>query len=139
MKNYANKNYLYINNFYTSPKLLQDLEKKSIYICGTVRQDSGKFPPNFRQAKLGRGESKYLKLGNILAVHWFDKRDVFALSTIHGTGDVQVKRRGDENSFDKPIIINEYNKHMGGADQCDQLISTYAMNRKSIKWWKVFF
>ena len=29
---------------------------------------------------------------------------------------------------------------MGGVDQCDQLLSSYSLNRKSVKWWKkVFF
>ena len=29
---------------------------------------------------------------------------------------------------------------MGGVGQCDQLLSSYSLNRKSVKWWKkVFF
>ena len=81
-----------------------------------------------------------LKNGNMVAVHWFDKRDVFAMSNIHGTGNVEVIRRGHEQSFQNPVIINEYNKFMGGVDQCDQLLSSYSLNRKSVKWReKIFF
>ena len=58
---------------------------------------------------------------------------------VHGTGSVEVTRRGDEQSFQKPVIINEYNKFMGGFNQCDQLLSSYSLNRKSVKWWKKVF
>ena len=64
-----------------------------------------------------------LKNGHMVIVHWFDKRDAFAIFTIHGTGNVEVTRRGADQSFEKPVIINEYNKFMGGVDQCDQLLN----------------
>ena len=73
----------------------------------------------------------------MVIVHWFDKRDVFAMFTIHG--NVEVTRRGAEQSFEKPVIINEYNKFMGGFNQCDQLLSSYSLNRKPVKWWKKYF
>ena len=76
----------------------------------------------------------------MVAVHWFDKCDVFAMSTIHGTGNVEVTRRGDEQSFQKPDIINEYNKFMVGVDQCDQLIArTHSTENQSTGGKKVFF
>ena len=140
MDGFTNKNHhLYIDNFYTSPKLLLDLEVKSTFCCGTVRMDHGQFLLQFKTAKLQHGESILLRNGNMVAVHWFDKRDGFAMSTIHGTGNVEVTRRGDEQSFQKPVIINEYNKFMGGVDQCDQLFSSYSLNRKSVKWCKKYF
>ena len=43
------------------------------------------------------------------AVHWKDKRDVFALTTIYGYAV------GDEIPH-KAELICEYNKNMGGAD-----------------------
>ena len=141
MDGYTNNNHhLYVDNFYTSPKLLLDLEAKSTFCCGTVRIDHGQFSQQFKTAKLQHGESILLKNGNMATVHWFDKPVVFAMSAIHETGNVEVTRRRDEQSFQKPVIINEYNKFMGGVDQCDQLLSSYSLNRKSVKWWKkVFF
>ena len=65
---------------------------------------------------------------------------VFVISTIHGSGNVEVTQRREEQSFQKPVILNDYNKFMAGVDQCDQLRSSYSLNRKSVKWWKkVFF
>ena len=34
------------------------------------------------------------------------------LSTIHGTGSVEVRRRGDDTPFPKPTMIDEYNNYM---------------------------
>ena len=130
MDGYTNNNHhLYVDNFYA----------KSTFCCGTVRIDHGQFSQQFKTAKLQHGESILLKNGNMATVHWFDKPDVFAMSAIHGTGNVEVTRRRDEQSFQKPVIINEYNKFMGGVDQCDQLLSSYSLNRKSVKWWKKLF
>ena len=72
-------------------------------------------------------------------MHWHNKRDVFVLSTSHGTGSVEVVRRGDDIRFPKPTMIDEYNHYMGGVDKLHQLISKYLFIKKS-KWWKkVFF
>jgi len=88
MDPFLDKNHnLFIDNFYTGVKLLQDLETRSTYTCGTIRRDRGVFPPEFQQKELQRGEAVYLQSGNLVAVHWKDKRDVFCLSTIHGTAD----------------------------------------------------
>ena len=126
MDGYTNKNHhLYVDNSYTFPKLLLVLELNPTFYCGRVRVNCGHFSQQFKTAKLQRGESILLKSANMAVVHWFDKRDVFAMFTIHGTGNVAVIQRGDELSFQKPVIMNEYNKFMGGVYQCDRLLSTY--------------
>ena len=131
--------HIYMDNFYSNPKLFSALEKRSTFACGTIRRDRGEFPPEFTKSKLQRGESVYLKFNKILAVHWFDKRDVFALSNIHSTGDVQVLRKGSDEPVSKPIMIDQYNQFMGGVDRCDQYLASYSMQRKTKKWWKKIF
>ena len=70
MDGYTNKNHhLYVDNFYTSPKLLLDFEVKSTFCCGTVRMDRGQFSQQFKTAKLQRGESILLKNRNMVVVH----------------------------------------------------------------------
>ena len=75
----------------------------------------------------------------MLAVHWFNKRDVFVLSTIHNTGNVEVHHRGSDCSLLKPIAIYEHRKVMVGVDYFDQLLSSYSIERRSKKWWKKVF
>ena len=66
------------------------------------------------------------------AVHWKDKRDVFALTTIHSNAV-------DDDIPHKPELICEYNKYMGGVDHNDQLLVYFAIGRKTLKWWKRVF
>ena len=62
---------------------------------------------------LKRGESVYVTDGMMLAAYCFDNRYVFVLSTIHGTGNFEVRSRESDNHLLKPIATNEYNKFMG--------------------------
>ncbi|XP_066924661.1 piggyBac transposable element-derived protein 4-like [Clytia hemisphaerica] len=68
MEPYLDKAYhLYVDNFYTSLKLLQDLEKRKTYACGTVRINRGEFPQSFKEAKLEVSDSTFIRINNILA------------------------------------------------------------------------
>ena len=117
------------------------LEKQNTLACGAIRSNRGQFLDELKNAKLSRGESIYINLplntGSLLAVR--DKRDVFVLSTIHGTGSVEVRCRRDDTPFPKPIMIDKYNHYMGGVDKLDQLICTNSFTKKSKKLWKKAF
>ena len=139
MVNYLDKaHHLYVDNFYTSLNLVKSLKDRQTYVCGTIRVNRGEFPKNFKDAKLEVGNSIYIEMDGIVAVHWKDKRDVFVMSSIHSNKESTVHRhKGD---IVKPVMIQCYNQHMGGVDRYDQRLSYYGLNRKSIKWWKkVFF
>ena len=54
----------------------------------------------------------------------------------------KYEKEGENNveHFRKPVVICDYNKHVGGVDVSDQYISSYSFIRKSKKWWhKMFF
>ena len=57
--------HLYFDNFYTSPKLLLELEKHKTYACGTVRSNRGQFPTKLMD-NIEVGESVFIQLGNLL-------------------------------------------------------------------------
>ena len=52
-----------------------------------------------------------MHIGNLVAAHWRDKRDVYACSIIQGTGAEIVERKHDD-SITKPKIIIDFNNHM---------------------------
>ena len=74
-----------------------------------------------------------------------DKRPVSLLSTIHDDSVTEIARRSRFSSrgiemVQKPVMIQEYNKYMGGVDKADQLVTYYGFPHTSKKWWKrVFF
>lgn len=44
--------HVYFDNYFTSLKLLEDLEKDNIYACGTARKDRKGFPPQLKKPNL---------------------------------------------------------------------------------------
>ena len=79
-----------------------------------------------------------MRIGNLVAVHWRDKRDVYACSTIQGTG-VEIVKRKHVDPITKSKITIDYNNHMNGVDKCDQFLVSYPLCRKTVKWWKQVF
>jgi hypothetical protein len=51
-------NKLFMGNFFSSPRLFDDLSKRKINSCGTVRPDRNDMPPDFglKKLKLKRGD-----------------------------------------------------------------------------------
>ena len=77
---------------------------------------------------------------------WRDTNDVCVLSTYFeatGTDMVRRKKKIDgkyqQLQVNIPPAIKYYNKNMGGVDLSDQLIQSYAVLRKTRKWWKTLF
>lgn len=141
MQPYLNKGYkLYTDNFYTSPKLVKDLLRDNTYLTGTVRSNRRGFPKDFATSKLDSGASEFLHSDGITAVHWKDKRDVYCLSSLHGSEiDALPSNSGDAGVKLKPRLVCDYNTHMGGVDLHDQLQVYYSIGRKGMKWWKRVF
>jgi hypothetical protein len=72
---------LYVDNWYTSPKLFQMLHEQKINAVGTVKRNRLEMPKFDR--KLKKGDSISRHTDTLMAITWRDKRDVTMLSTIH--------------------------------------------------------
>ena len=138
---FLNKWYqVFFDNFFSSTKLVADLEKQNTLACGTLRSNRKNLPSDLTEGKYCRGQVKFWICGNLSVVRWKDKRDVYAISSWHPSIMVTIPPRKDENEeVQKPAMIQEYNQFMGGVDLCDQLLNYYALSRKSKKWWKRVF
>ena len=83
-------------------------------------------------AALKKGETVSQQLdSSMMVLKWMDKRPVVMLSTIHDNSFVSKKWRsrsalnGQEDIM-KPLVVEEYNKNMGGVDtgQCHNITNT---------------
>ena len=87
----------------------------------------------------------YRTNGPLLAVAWFDRRNVYFLSTMHRAEldeDVTVKRKNADGSrvdVPCPPLLPDYQQYMRGVDRGDQLVTYYNLSRRSKKWWKQCF
>ena len=130
--------HLYMDNFYTNLSLFRALLDRQTYACGTITVNRGEFPQWLKTEKLNAGDETYIWNDDIfLAVHWKGKRNVFVLSSFRGNFAKVIERYS--GNVVKPDCFSEYSQHMGGVDKCDQLLSNYAISKKSIKWWKKGF
>ncbi|XP_046728478.1 piggyBac transposable element-derived protein 4-like isoform X2 [Silurus meridionalis] len=141
---------LFVDNFYTSPELFQDLLKKNIFACGTIRPSNAGYPKTITNKlpnKAPRGTHRWLREGNLLFVEWKDTKEVHMCSTIHkGTESSTVQRKvkgkdGQWKNLDLPVpeCVVEYNRYMGGVDVSDALIGYYTVLHKTRKWYQSFF
>ncbi|XP_068712041.1 piggyBac transposable element-derived protein 4-like [Montipora foliosa] len=135
----------FIDTFFSSIVLAENLLRDQIYVCGTVRSNRQGIPreiaPTTQQVKrLQQGESLFLRKENVIVTVWKDKKPVYFLSTqSNPVGDERVNRRQRDGSIvEVPSVpvVKSYNNNMGGVDLSDQLRRYYMTGRKSMKWWR---
>ncbi|XP_031427813.1 uncharacterized protein LOC105902382 isoform X2 [Clupea harengus] len=142
--------YVYMDNFYTSPKLFKDLLTSNFGACGTYRDSRKDFPRNGLNAltnKSPRGSFRWIRDGPLVFVKWMDTQEVSVCSSIHAayTGDVAKRKVKSKEGvfgtqlFTCPAPVAEYNKFMGGVDLSDQLIQYYTTQHKTVKWYRKLF
>ena len=104
---------LYMDNFFSSPELFDDLVKKQIYCCGTVRPNRRGMPQDLRlkTTKLKRGDIRVRTRDDLTAILWRDKRDVCMLTNIHNA-PAEDNFCNERGKAIKPQIVMDYNHHM---------------------------
>lgn len=76
-----------------------------------------------------------------------DKRIVSMVTTFHTTDTlpkhVHSKEKGRDGRFhykkktiQTPVLVEDYNQHMGGVDHFDQMMQYYPFQRRKVKWTK---
>ena len=142
---------IYMDNFYTSPELLEELLYRDTLACGTVRLNRSGLPKAItKKTKLQKYECCFRRTydsdtqepGPLLCIKWCDKRQVTLLSTIHTASEGwtgKCDRTEQRNPIYKPTAILDYNKNMSGVDLSDQMMMYYSFLRKSCKWWRKLF
>ncbi len=88
--------HLFVDNFYTSPKLFKDLFQMNIGACGTYRENRRECPKTKNNAltkKDARGSIRWIRTDPVVYVKWLDTREVSVCSTIHEAYSGQTVRR----------------------------------------------
>jgi len=76
---------IFMDNFFSSPRLFDDLDIRKINPCGTVRPNRRDMPSDFgpKQLKLKRGDARVRTRGGLTALVWKDRREVYMLTWTH--------------------------------------------------------
>ena len=144
---------LFVDNFYSSPILFNDLFELKIPSTGTITENRRGFPDCMKRGKewakrKDRGDMRWERDGKCLAMQWKDNRVVTVLTTISNANQhVKVTRKvkdadgkwTKDNNVKQPKAIDLYNQFMNGVDRSDQILAKNNSLRKCIKWWKTLF
>jgi len=137
---------IFFDRYFTSITLIEELLKQGIFCTGTIMKNriqsvGKKLRGDKELMKDPRGTSDAVKDPNneICLVKWFDNKPVTLMSSFVGIGPEGVvrqwsKKDGEYIEIKCPKIVQEYNKHMGGVNMSDRLISYYRMNTRTRKW-----
>jgi hypothetical protein len=88
--------------------------------------------------KLTWGDVRTRVRGNLTAMIWKDKRHVNMLTNMHHPPAEGTFCDEHGNAL-KPVIIQDYNQHMGYVDKSDCMTNTSSISRQTWKWTKKLF
>ena len=136
---------IFMDNFYTSVKLLQDLLAIGPHGCGTVRANRKGLPTTLlpKNIKLRRHEFRTAQYDDITYSIWVDTKPVLTLSNYHSPDQMGfVTRRGASGQRERvpgPAVLESYQQNMKGVDLMDQMVGYYMLHHRSKKWWRRIF
>ena len=66
---------LFMNNFFSSPRLFNDLLRRKIHSCGTVRANRKDMPSDIgpKKLELTKGDIRFRTRRNLTALAWKDR------------------------------------------------------------------
>ena len=150
LKGLENKGHVvFMDNWYTSPALVHKLSQLGFGARGTVRYTTQGIPDsaNPKKVPMNRHDPpQFFSKAGQLCVVWQDTKKRVAVLTNYGncksdTKDVPCKKSATgRRAIQRPAVVNDYNKYMGGSDLASQMCQYYTHPHRSLKWWKrVFF
>lgn len=144
---------IYMDSYFTSVSLAEELFSLDTLCCGTARHRVGQplmlgDPKN--KVKLQPGWSCALRSGPVLCFKWIQdkeghkrkstskQKEVYMLTTKHTAKECFSGRVmfNTQEAIYKPSAVVDYCHEMGGVDLTDQLLEYYHFLRKSCKWWR---
>lgn len=113
---------LYTDNWYSSVKLAENLNKKNTHLVGTLRANRKNNPPEVISKKLKKSEFiAQQSSNNIVVLKWRDKRDILIISTKHTDEFIEIRKRN--RMIKKPLSVEDYNTGKSYIDRSDQMPS----------------
>lgn len=132
---------LFTDSWFTSPTLAEELSRRGISSCGSVRSNRKGMPKISQNVidELHRGEWMQLQKGEVTLAVWKDQMTMRVLYNHRSPTDVASLNRWSENgnriSLGCPQAIHDYFYHSRSVDVINQLHYSYLTGRKSMKCW----
>jgi hypothetical protein len=88
--------------------------------------------------RLKRGDILTSTRGDLTALVWKDKREVYILTNMQQP-PTEGNFCGEHRNALKPVTVDSYNKHTGYIDKSDHMANSYSISRRTFKWTKKLF
>ena len=130
---YGKGYHLHVDNWYTSEKLFDHLERNGTTACGTGRLSRLKVPPSLKRQEMKKGDHAFCRNENLLMACYTDKKEIYFLDTIHEVKTKRAPKRGRKDlGGSKLSLVNDCNKYMGCVDHNNAFLDNYTSVRKLI-------
>ena len=134
---------VFVDNFFSSCRLLETLKRQHLYACGTTRSNRRGYPETLKTVSLERGSSVFCQHGDLVASVWMDKKPVSMLSTLAQADATHTALRKQKDGTRAPVQCTDavvlYNQYMAGVDKGDQLRQYYHVRTRCRKYYKYIF
>ncbi|CAL9706202.1 unnamed protein product [Knipowitschia caucasica] len=124
------------DNFFTSYRLGDELQKRKLTMLGTVRRNKPELPTEILKMQgrpLHSPIFAFTEKATVVSYCPKRNKNVLVMSTMHT--DASLSTREDM----KPQMILDYNSTKGGVDNLDKVTATYSCQRKTARWPLVIF
>jgi hypothetical protein len=88
---------VFVDNFYSSPVMYRQLHEQKTDAVGTVRMNRKHMPSDLKK-NITKGSTIARFSGKLMALKWFDKKEVTMLSTFHNEAIIEVENRNWKKS-----------------------------------------
>jgi hypothetical protein len=132
---------LFVDNWFTSPAVLEALKQRGIRCCGSVRRNRKGMPsiPEAEVRALGRGEWAQRQKGDTSLAVWKDQKVVWVLynhcSPLETASLDRWSEEGNKISIGCPRAIRDYFYGARSVDVLSQLHYAYLPGRKAQRTW----
>lgn len=140
---------VFADNCFSPIALAKKLKKRKIWYLGTVKMNhvpKNTLPKDKDLKKANRGHfvSQVEQNTNVICVRWKDKKVVNLISSYVGTEPVSKGNRWDAKQkknveTNRPKVVEEYNKFMGGIDLLNMCSNMYKYQIRSRRWYMYIF
>ena len=128
---------IFMDDFFSSPRPFDDLDRRNINSCGTVQPYRKDIPCDFgpKQMKLKRGDLRVRTRQGLSTLVWNDRWEVYMVTNMDPQ-PAQGNFCDDSNRSMKPHIVERYNQHMCYVNNSDRMDKSYSMRWWTFKWTK---
>ena len=129
--------YLFFDNFFNSPTLIQKLHDNGLQGLGAACSNRINMSQMNKDKEMKRGDYQCKPYNHVACIKWFDNKSVMLLGShleeITSISTVQRRLQGSSSRIpvNCPNGIKFYNNKMGGVDLMDQLKSASQLDRRS--------